>query len=149
MKTQKIEKPIFGYVVITIAFIAGLIVTTAFGQHPSEMQPRLLPNQPNQPEQRLWILGIRAEPTETGYLVNRVEIVGAARTAGIERGDRIVAIGGQQVGFIGNEIMHLSRVLDRKADLHGRVNLLVQDHRTARLQVVPVRLRSARQLLGL
>lgn len=65
MNHKPIEKPVVGYIAITCALLAGLIVTTALGQSPAEVpskglqqadsiQSRLIPQPLDQPK---WLLG--------------------------------------------------------------------------------------------
>ena len=156
MSIKNIEKPIFGYVVVTLALLAGMVAANAFGQtrwgriapqsSTNEIRPRLIP--PISGEHRRWVLGVRAEPTDTGYRIDRVEIASAALLAGLERNDRIIAIDGQQVGYVGTKIIHLARVLDQKGGLDGRVQLLIQDHRTGRLVSRTTKLRRLMHHIG-
>ena len=135
---SQIEKPVVGYVVITFALLAGILTATALGQTPTvsqtqNVETRLIPGHENSHPQRRWILGVRADATDAGYLVRSVEHRSAARKIGLEPGDRIVAINGEQIGLVGREIVALSQTLERCGSRNGRVHLLVQNRRNQRL----------------
>ena len=158
----KVEKPVLGYIVITASLLAGMIAATAFGQgetlsesqgknqseadnsvmvEPSPLSKRLVPH-------RRWVLGVRADATDTGYLVQRVESGSAASRIGLESGDRIVAVNGQQIGFVGNKHVQLSRTLQQMGGENGHVQLLIQNRRNDRLVSISTMLRAPLQHLG-
>jgi hypothetical protein len=87
-----------------------------------------------------WQLGIFARNTDTGVVVTRVLQRSAARRAGIEPGDVIVAIRGFQVGWVEDRLYPLGDELQRQADRAGFVSLLVQNVRNRRLVNIPVQL---------
>ena len=158
----KVEKPVLGYIVITASLLAGMVAATAFGQgetlsesqgknqseadnsvmvEPSPLSKRLVPH-------RRWVLGVRADATDTGYLVQRVESGSAASRIGLESGDRIVAVNGQQIGFVGNKHVQLSRTLQQMGGENGHVQLLIQNRRNDRLVSISTMLRAPLQHLG-
>lgn len=158
----KVEKPVLGYIVITASLLAGMIAATAFGQgetlsesqgknqseadnsvmvEPSPLSKRLVPH-------RRWVLGVRADATDTGYLIQRVESSSAASRIGLESGDRIVAVDGQQIGFVGNKHVQLSRTLQQMGGENGHVQLLIQNRRNDRLVSISTMLRAPLQHLG-
>ena len=158
----KVEKPVLGYIVITASLLAGMIAATAFGQgetlsesqgknqseadnsvmvEPSPLSKRLVPH-------RRWVLGVRADATDTGYLIQRVESSSAASRIGLESGDRIVAVNGQQIGFVGNKHVQLSRTLQQMGGENGHVQLLIQNRRNDRLVSISTMLRAPLQHLG-
>ena len=158
----KVEKPVLGYIVITASLLAGMVAATAFGQgetlsesqgknqseadnsvmvEPSPLSKRLVPH-------RRWVLGVRADATDTGYLVQRVESGSAASRIGLESGDRIVAVDGQQIGFVGNKHVQLSRTLQQMGGENGHVQLLIQNRRNDRLVSISTMLRAPLQHLG-
>ena len=135
----KVEKPVLGYIVITASLLAGMVAATAFGQgetlsenqrkiqnqtdnpvmvEPSSLSKRLVPH-------RRWVLGVLADATDTDYLVQKVESSSAASRIGLESGDRIVALNGQQIGFVGNKHVQLSRTLQQMGGENGHVQLLI------------------------
>lgn len=87
-----------------------------------------------------WQLGIFARNTDTGVVVTNVLPRSAARRAGIEPGDVIVAIRGFQVGWVEDRLYPLGDELQRQADRAGFVSLLVQNVRNRRLVNIPVQL---------
>ena len=158
----KVEKPVLGYIVITASLLAGMVAATAFGQgetlsenqrkiqnqtdnpvmvEPSSLSKRLVPH-------RRWVLGVRADATDTGYLVQKVESSSAASRIGLESGDRIVAVDGQQIGFVGNKHVLLSRTLQQMGGESGHVQLLIQNRRNNRLVSISAMLRAPLQHLG-
>ena len=94
-----------------------------------------------------WRLGVTGENTETGVQVRQVASGSAAATARIEAGDMILTVGGFQVGLVEGRLYDLADEINRRADSHGLVNLVVQDHRTGRLASVRVQLVRGENLL--
>ena len=97
-----------------------------------------LPGQ--RPAQGGWQLGIHADKTDTGMLITSVVRGSAAERAGLRRGDRILAIGTERVGRVGNRAIATRKVLRRQADFQGDVLLLVQPQRNRGLINVSIRL---------
>lgn len=97
------------------------------------------PNWPS-PQRHRWRLGVQAYNTNRGVVITQVLRNTAAQRFGFEPGDRIVAIGGYQVGWVQDQLFPLDAELQRHADQHGRVNLLVQNVRTRLLLILPVQL---------
>jgi S1-C subfamily serine protease len=87
-----------------------------------------------------WKLGVWAYNTETGVVVTRVSPGSAAAREGLEPGDRIVSVGGYQVGYVGNLLYPLGFELNRHAGSRGEVLLLVQNVRGNKLLNLDVRL---------
>ncbi len=92
------------------------------------------------PDRQRWKLGVHAYNTETGVVITQVLPDSPARRAGFERGDRIVAVGGFQVGWIDNRLYPLGTELQRQAGARGQVKLLVQNVRDRTLLNLDVRL---------
>jgi hypothetical protein len=90
------------------------------------------------PERRRWRLGVFAYNTDTGVVVTRLLPNSAARQAGLERGDRIVAVEGLQVGWVNDRLYPLGEELQRRAGRGGYVSLLIQNVRNQRLVNVGV-----------
>ena len=95
---------------------------------------------PQRPGQRGWQLGIHADKTDTGLLITGVVRGSAAERAGLRRGDRILTIGTERVGRVGNRTIPTRQVLRRQADFQGDVLLLVQPNRNRGLINVSIRL---------
>lgn len=89
-----------------------------------------------------WRLGVRSRDTETGVHIHEVFPNAAAARAGLEPNDVIVAVSGHQVGIVNGNLQELSREFEAHAGDDGMVTMLVQDHRTLRLQNVSVQLDS-------
>jgi S1-C subfamily serine protease len=66
-------------------------------------------------------------------VVTRVAPDSAAARRGMEPGDRIVSVGGYQVGYVGDLLYPLGYELRRQADGRGEVLLLVQNVRNKEL----------------
>lgn len=91
-----------------------------------------------------WRLGVFAYNTDTGVVVTRVIPGTAAWRVGFEPGDRIVAVGGFQVGFVGDRLYYLGEELQHRADSRGRVRILAQNVRDRGLLNIDVQLDSQR-----
>ncbi|QEG41478.1 PDZ domain-containing protein [Roseimaritima ulvae] len=99
------------------------------------VQPQWLP-----PDRQRWKLGVHAYNTDTGVVVTRVVPGSPASRAGIERGDRVVAVSGFQVGWIDDRLYPLGAELQRQAGRRGEVTLLMQNVRNRRLLNLDVKL---------
>jgi predicted metalloprotease with PDZ domain len=97
-----------------------------------------LPIQP--PVQRGWQLGVRYNNTDTGIVLTNVVRGSAAQLAGLQIGDRIVALGTERVGLVGNQVVQTSQVLQRQVSFQGDVLLLVQPRNNRGLINFSVRL---------
>jgi hypothetical protein len=97
-------------------------------------QPRFVPPPGD------WKLGVSAYNSETGVMITRVVPGSAAARRGLERGDRIVAVGGYQVGYVGDLMYPLGFEIQRQAGPRGDVLLLVQNVRNSELISLDVRL---------
>jgi len=100
----------------------------------AEIQPRWIPPRGD------WKLGVWGNNTESGVVITRVAPGSAAAEVGLERGDRIVSVGGYQVGFVGDLLYPLGFELQRHADSRGNVLLLVQNVRNRQLMPLPAQL---------
>lgn len=105
------------------------------GVQDRQVRPQLLPSDRDQ-----WKLGVYAYNTDTGVVVTRVVPGTAAARQGLERGDRIVTVGGFQVGYVGRHLYPLGYELQRQAGSRGNVTLLIQNVRTDELLNRDVRL---------
>jgi S1-C subfamily serine protease len=100
----------------------------------AEIQPRWIPPRGD------WKLGVWAYNTDSGVVVTRVAPGSPAERVGIERGDRIVSVGGYQVGYVGELLYPLGFELGRHADSRGNVLLLVQNVRNRELMTLTAQL---------
>ncbi|MCA9133141.1 MAG: PDZ domain-containing protein [Planctomycetales bacterium] len=96
------------------------------------------------PDRQQWKLGVQAYNTASGVVVTRVLPGSSAQQAGLERGDRIVAIDGFQVGWVKDRLFPLGAELQRQGGRHGRVQLLVQNVRNRVLLNLDVQLDARR-----
>ena len=95
-----------------------------------ESQPGLREALPRwRPPQGDWKLGVWAYNTASGVVITRIAPNSAAAREGLEPGDRIVSVGGYQVGYVGDLLYPLGFELRRQADGSGQVLLLVQNVR--------------------
>ncbi len=89
------------------------------------------------------LLGVSGTDTAAGVLVTRVVPGTPADLAGLEPGDRVLTVGGFQVGVVaapnGRRVYPLGVELARRLDVRGEAALLVQDRRTGQITVVTVR----------
>jgi S1-C subfamily serine protease len=107
----------------------------------AEAAPRLKEFAPRfVPPRGEWRLGVWAYNTDTGVVITRVVPGSAAERQGLERGDRIVAVGGYQVGYVGDLLYPLGYELQRQAGRRGKVLLLVQNVRNDELLSMEVQL---------
>jgi uncharacterized lipoprotein YbaY len=100
--------------------------------------PTWNPGQPNS-----WRLGVAIENLETGVLLTDVERGMPAETAGLERGDVIISVGGYQVGYVDGGLFDLGDELRRRIDPQGKVTMLVFDGRNRQLRSMPVTLQQS------
>jgi hypothetical protein len=91
-----------------------------------------------------WRLGVYAYNTDTGVVITRVIPGSAAWRVGFEPGDRIVTVGGFQVGSVGERMYYLGEELQHRADPRGRVRILAQNVRGRGLLNIDVQLDSQR-----
>ena len=89
-----------------------------------------------------WRLGIYPEDTDTGVRVAEVVRGSAAERVGLEVNDRLVSIGGYQVGYVGGTLYDIGAEFERHADANGWVRVLVQNNRDGKLMNLPLQLDS-------
>jgi len=92
------------------------------------------------PTSQKWRLGIYPEDTETGVNITQTVPGSAAERAGLERNDRIIAVGGYQVGYVDGALYDTGQEFERHADSQGWVRILVQNNRDGKLLNMPVQL---------
>ena len=109
-----------------------------------EIRPRLAPGGGDLPRivppRGDWKLGVWGYNSDSGVVVTRVAADSAASRLGIEPGDKIVTVGGYQVGYVGDLLYPLGFELQRQAGSRGEVLLLVQNVRNRELQSLSVQL---------
>ena len=101
---------------------------------------RYLPPAPPRPN--AYTLGVQVRNTPVGVDLLAVQPGSAAALAGLEAGDTIVTVAGQQVGLVGERLHDVGDELARRVAGDG-VTLLVRNHRTGGLVNVPVRFAAA------
>ena len=154
---SEFENPVLGYLVIASALILGLMTASVLGSSPPTAKPAADPAQvsagasalsppaaPRKP--RRWVLGVRVKPTFTGCVVHEVLPRSAASGAGVVAGDRILCLGGRQVGWVDSHRVALDRVVDDSPTSATR--LLVQKASTGRVMTIAVRLQTLKETLG-
>ncbi len=87
-----------------------------------------------------WRLGIYPENTDTGVRVGEVVRGSAAERGGLEVNDRLVSIGGYQVGYVAGTLYDIGAEFERNADGEGWVRVLVQNNRDGKLMNLPLQL---------
>jgi len=157
-KREDFERPLLGYVLIAVALLIGLITANAFGQNevldaePSHSQASSANIQshtvPPQIRRRRWVLGVRANATPTGYLIDQVQSSSTAEKAGLEAGDRIIAVAGKRVGYVDTHLISLAKTLDQTGGRSGYSSILIQNRRNRRLVSLQVALQSPNEMLG-
>lgn len=101
-------------------------------------QARYLPpgSNPTQP----WKLGVRVQNSDRGVQLVEVLPGGAAAKAGLEAGDQIITVGGQQVGYVDGRLVDLGDAVARFVTPNRQITLLIQNRRTGQLNNVVVTL---------
>ena len=112
--------------------------TTAAPSLLPQAQTAYVPSWNSQPS--AWRLGVAIENVDTGVVLTDVERGMPAEKAGLERGDIIVTVEGFQVGYVDGALFDLGDAIRRRVDDQGRVDFLVLDQRTSRLQSLPINL---------
>ena len=148
---DKMENPTLSYVVIAVALAAGMLAASAVGQPPQQSSDPIAGRKASLHSGysgRRWVLGVRADATDAGYLIRTVEHASAARHHGLEVGDRIIAVGGKQIGRVGHRVVRLGDQLELEGGQDGHVLLLIQNRRNHRLVPLGVTLRHPSEHLG-
>ena len=100
------------------------------------------------PTTKQWKLGVVVRNTDLGAIVQTVEPNSAAQTAGIIRGDSIIAVSGTRIGEFDGRVVDIGEEIKRYVDSLGRVPLLIQDSRTRALRSSVVTLTSTATALS-
>lgn len=175
MNENQLENPVLGYVVITVALVVGMLSATVLGQAPDRTglaRPASVPTavtKPTLPEMatvgdaeptridafelvagddapRCWILGVRSTPTSAGCVVTHVVQGSAAADAELKIGDRIIAVNGRQVGWVGQKRVPLHQTVDSSKSRHALI--LVQRADSKTIQASSVRLQTLFESMG-
>ncbi|KAA5543870.1 PDZ domain-containing protein [Roseiconus nitratireducens] len=166
MDETQLENPVLGYVVIAVALIVGMLSATVFGQalprqvaasRPAAESADRAPlgndlhaavwiNPESDPLSQRRLLGVRAEATSTGCLVAEIVPGTGAEIAGLDVGDRILAVDGRQVGWVGQRLVSLREAVDQI--VAPTTSLLVQRNLHGRIVSVEVQLLTPAQTLG-
>jgi putative lipoprotein len=77
-----------------------------------------------QPSNR-WQLGVKVQNTNTGVVLTYVQPGSVAANAGLSVGDRILAIGGHQVGYVDGQLIDPVDEINQHIDPAGQVTMLV------------------------
>jgi hypothetical protein len=107
----------------------------ARAQAPGGPQSRFMPP----PVPATYSLGLETRVTDTGMLVVGFAVNSVGRAAGIERGDMIITIDGQQVGQVTNRLVGLDQMLQSTLNRQGAAVILIRNGRDGRLLNVGVR----------
>ena len=132
MFTRPISAPIF----VTVLCLGLLIGSTVDAQ----WQQNVGGNSNWQPGNR-WQLGVQVQNTNTGILLTQVIPGSAAANQGLLVGDRILAVGGQQVGYVDGRLVDLGDEINRHISPTGQITLLVLTAR-GQLRSGPLKLAS-------
>ncbi len=98
---------------------------------------------PAPPRPGAYRMGINVQNTAVGVQVIEVGPGSLAQRSGLESGDTIVAVGGYQVGFVGERLFDLGDEIARRVDPTESVQLLIRNGRSGMLSNVPLRFASA------
>lgn len=93
---------------------------------------------PAPPRAGAYRLGINIQNSPVGVQVVEVGPESLAKSAGVAVGDTIVAVGGYQVGYVGEKLFDLGDEIARRVDPSESVLLLVRNGKTGSLANVPV-----------
>ncbi len=110
--------------------------TAVLAQAPGNPNARFMPPPPsNLPV----TLGLQTRVTDTGVIVLGHNQVSIGKTIGIERGDTIVTVDGQQVGQVGSTIFDVDLTLRNALNRSPNAVILLRNGRDGRLVNVAVR----------
>ena len=93
-------------------------------------------------------MGVRVRNLDTGVELTQVFPGSPAERAGLQPGDRIITVGGYQVGYVGDKLYDLSDEVARRANQNGIVRAVSLQQRTGRLVIHDVPVGSAAQPPG-
>lgn len=81
------------------------------------------------PVNNRWQLGVRVQNTTTGAQIIDVEPGSPAAASGLVKGDRIVAIGGRQIGYVDGRLNDLGEAINQSVNTSGQVTTLLHSTR--------------------
>ena len=90
-----------------------------------------------------WQLGVQVQNTTTGVVLTQVLPGGAAANGGLRVGDRILAAGGHQVGYVDGRLVDLGDEINQHINPRGQVTLLVFNTQLGQVQSGPLTLQSS------
>ena len=93
-------------------------------------------------------MGVRVRNLDTGVELTQVFPGSPAERAGLQTGDRIVTVGGYQVGYVDDKLYDLSDEVARRVNQNGIVRAVALQQRTGRLGIYDIPVGSAAQLPG-
>lgn len=108
--------------------------------NPTGIQPQVAPNPSSSTTKNRWRIGIYSRNTDTGVSIMRIVPNSPANIAGLEPNDKIIAVGGYQVGIVDGIRHDLGAEFDLRCDENGATSLLVQDSRDGSLVNLDVQL---------
>jgi uncharacterized lipoprotein YbaY len=85
-----------------------------------------------------WQLGAYLMNTANGVMIQQVVPGGLAALSGLKAGDIVVSVAGVQVGYLNGRTVDLVQEMTRRADMYGRVRLVVLDSISRQLNNVDV-----------
>ena len=96
-----------------------------------------------------WSLGAYIRNLDVGVQISDLVAGGSAEKFGLERGDVIVAVGGYQVGYVGNRLYDATDEIRKRVDQStGKVVVLVLDSRDHDLKNITFDLNAAESALS-
>ncbi len=87
-------------------------------------------------------LGAYIQNVPNGVLIRQVIPGGLAAMNGLKGGDTVISAGGTQVGYVYGRTVDLVTEMSRRADVYGRVNLVVLDAFTRQMRSYDFAIRS-------
>jgi putative lipoprotein len=93
-----------------------------------------------------WQLGVQVQNTTTGVLLTSVQQNSAAAKSGLVAGDRILAVGGHQVGYVDGQLTDLGDEINAHITPSGQITALILTSRGA-LQTGSITLASSAAVL--
>ncbi|MCA9053560.1 MAG: YbaY family lipoprotein [Planctomycetaceae bacterium] len=89
-----------------------------------------------------WQLGVQVQNTTTGVVLTQVLPGSPAANGGLRVGDRILAVGGHQVGYVDGRLVDLGDEINQHIGPNGQITLLVFNAQQGQVQSGPLTLTS-------
>lgn len=124
-----------------IAFV-GFLLAAQLASAQNYLNPAIAPGYPNSYPTGRWQLGVQVQNTNTGVQLTTVIPGSAAANGGLTVGDRILAVGGQQVGYVDGRLIDLGDAINQSIGATGQVTFLTYSARTGQVQSIPMVLTS-------